>query len=279
MIFSSAYFNGSILPFEQIAVPANDLALLRGYGIFDFFKTQNGVPLFLKDYIDRFFSSARQMGLELPLSKSEIPDIIHSLQEKNCFDDSGFRLLLSGGPTADGFMPGKANFWILQEQLPILKPGAKEQGGRLISYEFRRDEPGIKSINYQVPVRLKVQGKFGDALDVLYHLNGEISEASRCNFYLIINGEICTPEAGVLHGITRKHILSLASKGFRFKLGPLFMSDLEQAEEAFISSTTKGVQPITQIDDMPIGNGKPGPHTLNLMYAFDDLVKAYCRNK
>ena len=274
-MYPFAYFNGQILNHQAIAMEPNDLSVLRGYGIFDFFRVQGGVPLFLEDYLHRFQQSAKRMMLPLPESTEELKRIITDLQFKNGMMDSGFRLILTGGASHDAFSIGKPNLVILHEELQMVPSEIREDGGKLISYQYQRDEPKIKTINYSVPVRLKAQGKMGDALDVLYHDGEFIYETSRCNFFLVRNEEIFTSDEGVLEGVTRKQCLQLARQTFKVNLRKLHWADVKEADEAFITSTTKSIQAITQIDERMICNGSVGLTTFALTKMFEQEVGSY----
>src|SRR5690606_31992860 len=108
------------------------------------------------------------------------------------------------------------------------------------------------------------------AADVLYHMRGEVSEFPRCNFFLVKqDGTVATPSKNILHGVTRKHVLELAAKKFTVKEETITMDDVHQAREAFLTSTTKRIIPIVQVDDTLIGEGKPGTTTLTLL---QDLI-------
>lgn len=277
-MYPFAYFNGQILKYESISLEANDLSVLRGYGIFDFFRVQGEVPLFLDDYLSRFQQSAKRMMLPLAESNEDLKMIISELQAKNGLMDSGFRLILTGGASADAFSIGKPNFLILHEELHMVPKEIREKGGKLICYQYQRDEPLIKTINYSVPVRLKAQGKMKDALDVLYHDGEFIYETSRCNFFLVKNGELFTSADGVLEGVTRKQCIALASTKYKVNLTNISWNDLREADEAFITSTTKTIQAITQIDDLQIGSGKIGEITLDLMRGFELRVRGFIGN-
>lgn len=256
-------------------VHIRNLSIMRGYGIFDFLKTLQEKPLFLSDYIQRFVQSASAMHLPLSYSKSDLEHVVKDLVAKNYEGkDLGVRLLLTGGFSADGMSIGNPDFAVLTEQLPLAQDPKNMAGGSLVTYRYRREEPSIKSINYSVPIRLKASGYMGSAIDVLYHEEGYLSEASRCNFFLVIGKKILTPSSGVLQGVTRKHTLIVAQQlQLEVQETLLPFSLLRAADEAFITSTTKGVQSITQIDGKPVGKGQPGEITCQLAEALSQYSK------
>ena len=77
------YVDGQFVPSDEATIPINDLALLRGYGIFDFLKTYNGQPIFLREHIERLQKSAEQIGLDLPWSRQELTNIVMQTLDKN----------------------------------------------------------------------------------------------------------------------------------------------------------------------------------------------------
>src|SRR4051812_22459269 len=101
-----AFLNDHFLEEEQASVGVADLSIQRGFGIFDFFRTANYVPLFLDDYIERFFNSARQLRLKMPYNREDLKAIIFQLLDKNRIAASGIKIILTGGYSADGFEPG-----------------------------------------------------------------------------------------------------------------------------------------------------------------------------
>jgi branched-chain amino acid aminotransferase len=108
------------------------------------------------------------------------------------------------------------------------------------------------------------------AEDVLYHQDGQVSESSRSNFFIVKDGVISTPDKHVLMGITRKQILKIAGN---VQIRPVSLQEALDADEAFITSTTKILLPVTQLDDHTIGTGKPGSVTLDILEKFKNLEK------
>lgn len=110
-------FNGKLIPENEAKLSITDLALVRGYGIFDFFKTVHGIPVFLEDNLDRFYQSAELMDLPVNYSRDELKAQIKSLMEANMIPDSGIKILLTGGYSNDGYSIGEPNLIISQQAL------------------------------------------------------------------------------------------------------------------------------------------------------------------
>src|SRR5690606_3366282 len=101
--------NGEIIPEDKASIGINDLAILRGYGIFDSFKTVNGQPVWLDDHLERFYNSAAELNLPVKYEHEELKQLLVTLMEKNNIPDSVVRMTLTGGYSPDGYNPGIPN--------------------------------------------------------------------------------------------------------------------------------------------------------------------------
>jgi len=251
-----SFLNNEFLPADKTFIHVSDLAVQRGYGIFDFFKAVNGKVPFLDDYFDRFYRSADFMQLPVSLSREELKHVIQELLHKNGQANAGIKMVLTGGYSPDGYEIATPNLIITQHALTMPSAKMLEQGVKIITHEFRREMPLVKSINYTTGVWLQRKVKESNAYDVLYHLNGEVSEFPRCNLFVVkADGTVVTPHTHVLEGITRKNILTMQ----QVTSGKVTLQDVLMAREVFLTSTTKRTVPIVQVNDMHIGTGKPGP--------------------
>ena len=264
------YLHNEIIPAEKAFLHVRDLAIQRGYGIFDFFKTQDGHPFFLNDYLYRFYNSANVMRLTVPHRREELKSIIYQLIEKNNITASGIKMILTGGYSEDGYHPATPNLIITQHPLTLPDKEQIELGVKIITHDYVRDLPTAKTINYSMGIWLINKIKEQEAYDVLYHQNNKVSEFPRCNFFIVKkDNTVVTPAENVLHGITRKNILKLAANRYTAEEGLITLEDIHQAKEAFLTSTTKRIVPIVQINDTLIGDGKPGLVSLSLL---NDLI-------
>jgi branched-chain amino acid aminotransferase len=264
------YIHGEIVPAENAFLHINDLAIQRGYGIFDFFKISHGHAFFLNEYLHRFYHSAEAMRLPVPLHRDALTAVIRELVSKNDLPESGIKMILTGGYSIDGYQPGKPNLIITQSPLVLPDERVLEQGISIITHEYVRDLPGVKTINYSIGIWLLEKMRQHNAQDVLYHRSGIVSEFPRCNFFIVKqDGTVITPANFVLSGITRKNILALSSNRYKTEEGVVTLQDIEEAKEAFLTSTTKRIVPITNVNDRVVGTGKPGEVALTLL---NDLI-------
>ncbi|MDN5199831.1 aminotransferase class IV [Fulvivirgaceae bacterium BMA10] len=267
--------NDRIVPGEEARLHVSDLSILRGYGVFDFFRTHQGIPLFIDDYIRRFMRSAELFGLDHPYHPDFIKQKIEELINLNGYQESGIKLVMTGGYSENGYIPTKSNFVILINDLKLPGTDVYQNGVKILTHLYTREFPEVKSINYITSLMLLKKCQEEGAVEVLYH-NGEIiSELSRSNFFIVKNKVIITPDQGILSGITRSKILHLAREHYEVEERSLRLDEISGADEAFITSTLKRLMPVVKIDNHLIRDGKPGSVTKDLSRLFSDFEDAY----
>src|SRR4051812_35758342 len=223
-----AFVNDHFLEEEHAFVGIGDLSIQRGYGIFDFFRTVNYVPLFIDDYIERFFSSAEQLRLKLPYSREELKRIIFQLLNKNRIATSGIKMILTGGYSPDGFQPGTPNLIITQHPVEIPSEQHFEKGLRIMLHEYLRDIPTAKSINYLMAIYLREELTRRNADDVLYYRDNQVFEFPRANVFLVTKDKtVVTPSENVLPGITRKKVLEIGGEQFATEERPISVAEMK----------------------------------------------------
>ncbi len=260
-----AFLNGNILPIENANLNITDLALLRGYGVFDFFKAIDGRPIFMEDHLDRFENSTWLLGLKVPYSREELRRNILELIRLNHHNLLGVKLVCTGGYSIDGYTPAEIpNLFMVAKPF---KMHPFEKGLKLMTVEHQRELAEIKSINYAKPISVIAHLHLSASDDVLYHTNGHITESSRSNIFIVKNGILITPDVGVLRGITRKRILQFAPKVMPVEVRTVSLTEVMDADEVFMTGSTKRIAPITSIDNKTFYSGK---HTRIL---YDILLK------
>jgi len=271
------YFNGTIAPTDKLAVGTTDLGLLRGYGLFDYFLTYNGRPFQWDWYWERFQNSASRMHLPLPLDKEAtyaiLMDLIDRSVEAGAPADMAFRFVMTGGYSSDSITVERPNLLILTEEIHPTPLIQYEQGIKVILDEYVREMAEVKSTDYKRVILMAQAIKSAGASDLLFQKGGEISELSRSNFFIVKRDRLITPNRNILHGITRRTVMQLAQTDFEVQERPVLLSELYDAEEAFTTSSTKKVLPITQIGELTVGDGYVGPKSKFLLERFNELVK------
>lgn len=243
------FLNDQFIPEEKAALHVQDLSIQRGYGIFDFFKVQNSVPVFLEEHLSRFYFSAERMRLNCGYSNDELKKMIFELLKMNNASNTGVRITLTGGYSEDGYHLSKPNLIISLRSFSSPTKEQFEKGIKLITYEHQRQLPEVKSIDYLMAIWLQPFMKQNNADDVLYHQNGIVSECPRSNFFIVTNDDcIVTPSKNILKGVMRNKLIEIAKTGFKVEERDVTIEEIKSAKEAFITSTTKTILPVRQID-------------------------------
>ncbi len=272
------YLNDRLVESEKAVLHISDLAIQRGYGIFDFFRVRDHVPLFVEDHLDRFIRSANIMHLTSPCSAEKLHAILQDLLKKNNIPHSGIRMILTGGYSPDAYQPVTPNFIIMQSPLMIPETTTPKSIS-IITHEFVRDIPEAKTINYTMGIWLQKKLTEQHADDVLYHTHGVVTEFPRCNFFIVTqDNTIITPDKNALKGVTRKRLLELGAKQFKIREGTVTLNDIHQAKEAFLTSSTKRIQAIVKIDGRIVGDGMPGKITSSLLTILQQAESEYVEN-
>jgi branched-chain amino acid aminotransferase len=262
------------VPATVASVPVTDLAVQRGYGIFDFLKTVNGRIIFADEHLDRFFYSAAEMLLPVGYPKEDLLRILEALNSKNNIPNSGIRISLTGGAAADGYTISEPCLFMTQQKLELPGDAFFEKGIPLATYEHQRQLPHVKTIDYLMAIRLQPWLKQHAAADILYHQKGFITECPRANFFVVnSDGVLVTPKQNILNGITRKKILELAAPHLAVAERDLTLDEAKQCREAFITSTTKGILPVTSLDGKALNGAQPGPVSRMLCQELQRLWK------
>jgi D-alanine transaminase/branched-chain amino acid aminotransferase len=262
MLYSSV--NGKIVPANEAVLQVNDIAIQRGYGVFDFFKVVNGRPVFLEDHLDRLYRSMDALHLSIQENRTILKREIELLIEKNVLPECGVRITITGGYAPDGYAVVEPNRIITVQPLQLVR--TLGSGIALMTYEHQRQLPGVKTIDYLMAVSLQGLMQSKGAQDILYHTHGVVSECPRANFFIVNKeGVLQTPLNNILEGVTRKKILEIAKmQELPAEVTMLTLDDVFNAEEAFITSTTKHILPVLQIDEKKIGSGTTGRLTRQL---------------
>jgi 4-amino-4-deoxychorismate lyase len=267
-----------------------DLALLRGDAVFEALRVYGGRPFRLQAHLDRLAASAAAVELALPGGLAQLAT--RAVAEAGD-GDAVLRLICTRGreepPAApDGPGPGDggpAAFAICTE-LPASFEDDRRRGLRLVLLTTAADPlvraaspwllPGVKTISYATNMAAQRAARARGADDaVLVGLGGELLEAPTANLWWRSGQTLFTPslDLGVLAGITRAVLGELApGLGLKVLEGVFTAEDVAAADEAFLSSSTREVMPVIELDGTPVGDGHPGPAAASLQAALRHLA-------
>src|SRR3954469_14732139 len=234
--------DGTVLPADEVHIPARDEGLLRGDGVFEVMRLYDGEPFALDDHLDRMERSAA--NLLLPLDADAVRADIEALLEAGRPSDGVVRVLVTRGGHRIGFL----------EPLPELP---ETLALKTITYAPTRILDGVKSLSYggnMLATRLAEQDGADEALLVTPH--GRVLEAPTSTFFCSLDGRtLVTPplEDHILDSITRRRLLGVCEVEER----PIAADDLRGAQEACLVSTTREVLAVSAIDGraLPVVGG------------------------
>lgn len=267
------YINGEFVEASQARIPAADLAVLRGYGVFDFLRTYQGAPFRLVEHLQRLQRSAELIELACPWHLEELADIVEATLRRNQNDESGIRIVITGGDSSGGFFPtGDSRLLVMVTPLQPPPPETYLRGADVVTIEQARHLPEAKTINYipGITAQLKARRANPQAIDAIYTEAGKVIEGTRSNTFICRGGHWSTPARGVLLGITRAEVIKLL--GARVDLRDITLDEYCAADEIIITSSTKEIVPVVRVDDCVVGDGAPGLHTRALLKKWRELV-------
>jgi branched-chain amino acid aminotransferase len=261
------YVDGKYVSADQAVIPVDDLAIVRGIGVFDLLRTYNGKPIFIKEHVQRLYQSALAINLDLPWSQEEICRVVQTTLDQNNLGEANARIIVTGGSSSDFITPeGNPRLIVLVTPLPRLPAWWRTKGVNVITLREKRKFPGAKSIDYLAATMALRKAKQKDAIEAIYlDDQGRALEGTTSNLFLFCNDTLVTPGSGMLSGITRKVILEITKAAFAIEIRDVQIKELLSASEVFITGTNKGLVPVVRIDDVVIGDGRPGEKTVEVM--------------
>lgn len=272
------YVNGQFVEENQAVIDVTDLSVIRGYGVFDFLRTYNGVPFHLTDHLLRLERSAKLIGLKLPHPVAEIDAIVRETLARNNHPESNIRILVTGGNSPDGITPGdNPRLMVMISAVKSLPPESYTDGVKVITSHVERFMPGAKSINYIPAILCQAEAKSRQAIESIYvDKDGYLLEGTTSNLFVVRDNILITPPTTrVLPGITRQVVLELCEKKFNIEIRNFHKDELRLIEEAFLASSVREVVPVVTVDAIGIGNSQPGSLTRKVMELFRQYTADY----
>ena len=277
--------NGLISSGKDAVVSVFDRGFLYGDSVYESTRTFDKKPFRLDQHIDRLFMSAEKISLTPTYSKAEIKNQVAKLIAASNFSNLSIRIVLTRGINSDlGLDPnlsGPNNLIIYAKEI---KPNPLEwltTGVSMIFFQKKIEAHGSlpKTGNYQENILAHQKATDKGVYDAfMVNTEGFVTEGTTSNAWIIKNQTIFTPPLsdGVLEGLTRKSLLDMALKN-KLPLPviekSLTRADFLNADECFITSTTRNIVPVTSIEGQSIKNGAPGPITLEILNRYLDFVK------
>jgi branched-chain amino acid aminotransferase len=271
------FVDGDYVDETAAVLPVTDLIILRGYGVFDFLRTYNGYPFHLPAHAERLRNSAALIGMDCPWSLEELSSIVHTTLEKNGYKESNIRMLITGGDSEDNISPGRhPRLLVMVNPLKSFPEIWYRDGIKIITARLNRFIPGAKSIDYIRAIMTLRDAHAAGAVESVYvSQDDRVLEGTTSNLFIVSGGSVITPSDDILPGITREVVLDLLEPEFKPEVRPVTMQELTDADEVFMSSSTKELVPVVQVDDCSIGDRRPGPVSRRIMGIFREYTANY----
>jgi branched-chain amino acid aminotransferase len=282
-VATRVYIEGTIFAEEDAKVSVFDRGFLYGDSIYEVTRTFGGVPFALEEHLERLTRSARGIGLTLP-PLDVIRDAVRTTVAAGANPESYIRIVVTRGAGDVGLDPALADHTrLIVIVRQVHGPDARmyTEGVEVAIVSVRRNlrtaiDPNVKSGNYLNNVLAVGEAKRKGAYESLMcDAEGRLAEGSSSNIFAVRKGEVQTPplEVGILDGITRRKVLDQCGQhGIPAREVVLMPQDLAAADEAFLTSSIRGVLPIVRVDKKPVGSGAPGPVTRRVLELYQKLT-------
>ena len=277
----AAYQRGEYVPIGQASIPMTDWGFIRSDAVYDVVTVWDSAFFRLDLHMERFQRSCRSFRLDPRRNSVEIIEIL-----AQCVKLSGLRrayvemICTRGQPPWGSRDPRQAVNQFYAFAVPFVWIANEEQrqrGLNVIVSQVQRIppasvDPTAKNYHWN-DMTMGLLGALdagGDTV-VLTDGAGNVVEGPGFNVFAVRNGRLVTPKDGVLEGITRRTVIEIAgTQGFSVEVRPLPADELRSADEAFLTSSSGGVLPVTRVDGQPVGGGAPGAITRKLLQTYWD---------
>ena len=277
-----AWIDGDYVPLSQARIPLTDMGFLRCDATYDVVAVWKRKYFRLKDHFDRFEASWGRLRMSPPLSREEMRAILDECVRRTGVEDVYVAMILSRGMALPGIRDPRSMqnrfYAYATPYVWIVKPEDQEIGTHVVvcketvRISEQAVDPRIKNFHWGDMVRGLFEAyERGGYTAVLTDAEGNITEGPGFNIFAYHNKVLLTPASGVLEGITRRTVLELAAElGIEARSESFAAQVLGESSEIFITSTAGGVMPVTTLDGQQVGNGRPGPITLQLRQRYWD---------
>ncbi len=285
------FLNDKPVDERDAAISIYDHGFLYGDGIFETLISYKGVVFKLDEHLHRLRRSASLIGMEIDKSNDELSHIIYATLEANELTDAYIRVTVTRGTGPPGIDPSLCSsptLLVMTRETSPLPPHYYTKGIRVTIAETRRNlkeavNPEIKSLNFLNNIQAKREAKKRDAFEALMlNAEGYITECTVSNIFFVKDSILYTPavECGILNGITRIFVISLAKKiGITVNEGRYLPEELLEAAEVFITNTGIEILPVSDISDKPFQVGEVTGGLVDAYRRERDLYIVYERKR
>ena len=253
-----AYYNGRIAPIEDMTVPMNDRGCYFGDGVYDASMARNHIVMAFDDHINRIYRSASMIDIDIPMPKEEMKAVLQDLVNRVDADCAMLYWQVTRGVgmrnhayEGGGYTP---SLWAFVKPAPMKDPYRTYQ---CVTAEDKRFYYcNIKTIDLLPSVMAAQKAEKAGCYETIFHRGERVTECAHSNVHIPKDGALQTAPCDelILPGITRAHILAICKKlGIPVREEPFTLSQMMEADEVFLSSSSALTSRVDTIEGQPVG--------------------------
>src|SRR5688572_22614915 len=280
----TVYLNGKFLPIEEARVPVLDRGFISGDGVYELVPVYSRVPFRLDEHLARLERSLAEVKIRNPHTRAQWRDIVYRVIDAQPFDDQGVYFQVTRGVAKrDHAFPGGAEPTVFMMSNPLVNPPRElvERGSAAVSaVDNRWLRCDIKSISLIGNVLLRQLSADAGAVETILFRDGKLTEASASNVFIVKRGVIQSPPKSnlILPGITYDVIVELAAaNGMPLEFRAVSEAEVRAADEIWVTSSSKEVLAIVELDGKRVGDGRPGPVFRRMYQAYQEFKQKVMR--
>ncbi len=265
------HLNGHYLPEEQANVSVFDRGYLFGDGVYEVTAVLEAKLVDFEPHMERLARSLGELNMAWPVAQARLREVHEELIERNGLREGRVYMQVTRGVAERDFSYPKdvsSTLFAFTQAATVIADPRAETGVKVISIpDIRWKRRDIKSIALLAQCMGKQMAVEAGAFEAWMHEDGFVTEGTSSTSYIVSDGRIVTRALSnaVLPGVTRRSILRLAAeRGVALEERPFTLEEAYAAQEAFLTSASNLVMPVSEIDGRTIGSGRPGPLTRRL---------------
>lgn len=260
------FLNGKFMPIEDAKIPVLDRGFIFGDGIYELVPVYSRVPFRMDEHLARLERSLASVQIRNPYTRDEWRDIILKLVAQQPFEDQGVYFQVTRGVSKrDHAFPKDVAPTVFMMSNPLINPPRElvERGAKAVTAnDFRWERCDIKSISLIGNCLIRQMSADVGAVETVLFRSGKLTEASASNVFIVKGGVVLSPPKSklILPGITYDVIVELAQSGkMPIEFRDITEAEVQGADEIWVTSSSKEVLAIVELDGKPVGDGRPGP--------------------
>lgn len=273
----TVYLNGQYLPLDQAKISVLDRGFLFGDGIYEVIPAYAGRLFRLSEHIDRLEASLKNIRLESPHHRDQWQKILQPLLEPGLDQYIYLQITRGVAPKRDHAFPERVQPTVFAMCSPIIPLTERDSGVKAITLDDTRwTMCHVKAITLLANLLLRQTAVDQGCAEAILIRDGYVTEGAASNIFAVLDGILVTPPKGdeILPGITRDLILEIAkANDIPYSEDIISLEALKTADEIWLTSSTREIVPVIELDSEPVGNGNPGPVWKKMHHLFQDFKK------